>query len=95
MSLYALSVTFASVIFGYTKHYNAALYLSAAPLAGLAYLVFYGLRSDHHLFDTLLAALVLILLLWYSRRVITIARCYSALREGDDQDTPKRRLFKR
>ena len=95
MSLYALSVTFASVIFGYSKHYHAALYLSAAPLAGLAYLVFYGLGSDHHLFDTLLAALVLILLLWYSRRGITIARCYSALREGDDQDTPKRRLFKR
>ena len=95
ISLYALSVTFASVIFGYAKNYNAALYLSASPLAGLAYLVFYGLRSDHSLFDTLLVALVLNLILSYSLRVITIARCYSTLREGDDQDTPKRRLFKR
>ena len=95
ISLYALSVTFASVIFAYAKHYNAALYLSFAPLAGLAYLVFYGLRSDHSLFDTLLVALVLVLLLWYSRRIVRIARHYSTLREGDDQDTPKRRLFKR
>ena len=50
---------------------------------------------DHSLFDTLLVALVLVLLLWYSRRIISITRHYSSLREGDDQDTPKRRLFKR
>ncbi|MEE2802931.1 MAG: hypothetical protein VYB37_00615 [Pseudomonadota bacterium] len=94
ISLYALSVTCAAVIFCYAKSYAAALYLSAAPLAGLAYTIFYGIGSDRGLLDSLLVALVLIVLLCYSRRIITIARLYPTLTEGDDSDTPKRRLFK-
>ena len=74
--------------------YAAALYLSAAPLAGLAYTIFYGIGSDRGLLDSLLVALVLIVLLCYSRRIIAIARLYPTLTEGDDSDTPKRRLFK-
>ena len=46
MSLYALSVTFASVIFGYSKHYHAALYLSAAPLARLPRVLWASLRPS-------------------------------------------------
>lgn len=95
MALYAFTVTCTTVLFGYTKSYPAALYLSTAPLAGIAYLVFYGFGPDRHLIDTLLIGGVLVLLLWYSVRIIRVARIYPTLPEGGDDDTPRRRLFKR
>ena len=95
MALYAFTVTCSTVLFGYTKSYPAALYLSAAPLAGIAYLVFYGLGSERHLIDTLVIGGALALLLWYSVRIIRLARIYPTLPEGGDDDTPRRRLFKR
>ncbi|MCH2345768.1 MAG: hypothetical protein MK321_14820, partial [Pseudomonadales bacterium] len=76
IAVYGITVVFAAIAFGIAKHYFAALYLSATPLAGLVYLLIYGFRSDRHLVDTLLVGLVVLLLLWYSLRVIALARVY-------------------
>ena len=95
IAIYGITVLFASIAFGIAKNYYAALYLSATPLAGLAYLLIYGFRSDRHLVDTLLVALVVLLLLGYSLRVIRLARIYPKLRVPENEEQPRRRLFKR
>ena len=64
-------------------------------MAGLLYPLIYGFRSDRHLLDTLLVGLVVLLLLWYSLRVIALARVYPNLRKPETEEQPRRRLFKR
>ena len=95
IATYGITVVFAAIAFGIAKNYFAALYLSATPLAGLTYLLIYGFRSDRQLVDTLLVALVVLLLLWYSLRVIGLARIYPKLRVPENEEQPRRRLFKR
>ena len=95
MALYGITVVLAAIAFAIAKNYLAALYLSATPLAGLVYLLIYGFRTDRHLIDTLLVALVVLLLLWYSLRVIGLARIYPKLRVPENEEQPRRRLFKR
>ena len=95
MALYGITVVLAAIVFGIAKNYLAALYLSATPLAGLVYLLIYGFSSDRHLVDTLLVALIALLLLWYSMRVIALARVYPNLRKPENEEQPRRRLFKR
>jgi hypothetical protein len=95
MALYAFTVACAAAAFGSTKSYPAALYLSASPLAGICYLLFFGLGSERHLFDTLLVGSLLLLLLSYSRRIVTLARIYPTIPEAEDSEPPRRRLFKR
>ena len=43
----------------------------------------------------LLVALVVLLLLWYSLRVIRLARIYPTLTVPENEEQPRRRLFKR
>jgi hypothetical protein len=77
--LYGFSVVCAAVIFGIMKNYYAALYLSASPLASLAYLFFHGLSSDREKIDTLIVTILLLLLLRYSIRIVAIAKSYPSL----------------
>ena len=95
IAVYGITVVFAAIAFGIAKHYFAALYLSATPLAGLVYLLIYGFRSDRYFVDTLLVGLGVLLLLWYSLRVIALARIYPSLRKPENEEQPRRRLFKR
>jgi|TARA_B100001971_G_C18058782_1_gene466777 hypothetical protein len=95
IAVYGITVVFAAIAFGIAKNYLAAIYLSATPLAGLVYLLVYGFRSGRHLIDTLLVTLVVLLLLWYSLRVIALARIYPSLRKPENEEQPRRRLFKR
>ena len=95
MALYGFSVVCAAMVFGFGKSYAAALYLGTTPLAGLAYLLLYGFRSDRHLLDTLVVTVLVLLLLWYTLRITTVARIYPTLPEPGDDDSPRRRLFKR
>ena len=74
--LYGFSVVCAAVIFGIMKNYYAALFLSASPLASLAYLFFHGLSSDREKIDTLIVTILLLLLLRYSIRIVAIAKFY-------------------
>ena len=95
MAMYGFSVVCAAVLFAVVKSPAAALYLSATPLAGLAYLGVYGFRAERELLDTVIVAVVLLLLLRYSLRIVALARAYPELPEAPDDDTPRRRLFKR
>ena len=94
MALYGFSVVCAAVCFGVAKLYGGALYLSATPLAGLAYVLAYGL-GERELLDTLMVVAVLIVLLRYSLRIVALARDYPELPEAPDDDNPRRTLFKR
>ena len=95
MGMYAFSVVCATVLFGVAKSTAAALYLSATPLAGLAYVLAYGFGAERELLDTVLVCAVLLLLVRYSFRIVAISRAYPELPEAPDDDTPRRRLFKR
>ena len=95
IGLYGFSVVCACILFVYTKSYPAALYLSATPLAGLFYLFMYGFNSPRPRIDTIMVAMLLLVLLWYSLRLIGLARGYTHFPEPGDEKSPKRRLFKR
>ena len=82
--LYGFSVVCAAVIFGIMKNYYAALFLSASPLASLAYLFFHGLSSDREKIDTLIVTILLLLLLRYSIRIVAIAKFYPSFPIPDD-----------
>jgi hypothetical protein len=91
--LYGFTVVFASLLLNYTKMVPAAVYLGATPLAGLIYLMIYGIGSAREAVDTAVVTVVLLLLLWYSLRLVKIARQYPLLVEGNEE-SPRRRLFK-
>jgi hypothetical protein len=95
MAIYAFSVVCATVLFGIAKSSAAALYLSATPLAGFAYVLVYGFSEQREVLDTVIVCVVLLVLLRYSLRVVAISRAYSGLPEASADDAPRRRLFKR
>ncbi len=73
---YSFSVVCAAVLFGMMKSYPAALYLSATPLAGLAYVYVYRFGSGTAWVDTIFVTALLLLLLRYSVRIVSVARTY-------------------
>ncbi len=79
VAYYGFSVVCAAVLFGIAKTYAAALYLSATPLAGLAYLFFYGMGAERPTGDTVIVTIVLLVLLRYSVRIVAVARAYPGL----------------
>lgn len=93
VALYGFTVVCACLLLNYTKAVPAALYLGAAPLAGLAYLVLGGSGAEREPIDTAFVAGILLLLFWYSVRLVNLARSYPYLPEGEDAP-PRRRLFK-
>ena len=95
ITLYAITVVLAAITFGFAKTYYAAVYLSATPVAGLIYLLIYGFQSDRHRIDTLLVIFLVLLMLWYSLRVIRLARAYHSLPIPKGETQPRRRLFKK
>ena len=87
VSYYGFSVVCASVLFGILKNYTAALFLSATPLVGLAYLLLYGLGAERPAGDTLIVTIILLLFLRYSFRIINIARTYPFLSQSSTDET--------
>lgn len=90
-AFYGFSVVCAAALFGMLKNYHAALYLSATPLAALAYLFLYGFGAERARVDTIVVAGVLLLLLRYSLRIVALARAYPDLPEPTSEPTPRRR----
>ena len=76
---YGFSVVCAAVLFGFSKIYAAALYLSATPLVSLAYLWLYGVATERPLGDSIIVTLIILGLLRYSIRIVAIAKCYQDL----------------
>lgn len=95
MAMYAFTVVCAAVLFGIMKSPAAALYLSATPLAGFAYVLVYGFGEERELLDTVVVSAILLVLLRYSLRIVAISRAYPGLPEASAGDAPRRRLFKR
>lgn len=93
LGLYAFTVVAATVVFHYTKMFWSAVYVAAAPLMGLIYVLAYGFREDRIRMDSIIVGGVLVLLLLYAPRLLGIARAYPSMNEGDEPP-PRRRLFK-
>ncbi len=93
LGLYAFSVVAAAVVFNYTKLRAAAIYLAAAPLACLIFIIVYGFGGERVRPDTLIAGAIVIVLLLYAPRLIAIARAYPTMPPGE-APPPRRRLFK-
>jgi len=79
VAYYGFSVVCAAVLFGIAKTYAAALYLSATPVAGLAYLFLYGMSAERATADTVIVTVVLLLMLRYCVRIVAVARAYPGL----------------
>lgn len=94
VAFYAFSVVCAATVFGIGKSYVAALYLSATHLAGLAFVFLYGLGSEREMVDTIVVAVILVLLLRYSFRMVGIARLYPEMPEAPDSQAGRRRIFR-
>ena len=85
---YSFSVVIAAVLFGMLKSYPAALYMSATPLAGLVYLYFFRVGSKTAAIDTFVVTSLLVLLIFYSFRIVAVARSYPELPPAPPSDTP-------
>ena len=79
IAFYGFTVVCAAVLFIILKSYTAALYLSAPPAVALFYIYLYGLGSERAFFDTVVVTVILLLLLRYSWRIVTLARIYDEL----------------
>ena len=82
VSLYAMTVVCATVIFAFLKHYHAALYLGAVPVATLAYFFLYGLRPNLETIDRVFIIGFIVIWLRYSFRIVAIGRAYPDLPES-------------
>lgn len=76
VTFYGFTVVCAAVLFAIMKSYLAALYLSATPLAALAYVHIFGLGSERAVVDTLIVTVILLVLLRYSFRIVALAKLY-------------------
>ncbi|GHD46344.1 hypothetical protein GCM10017083_15360 [Thalassobaculum fulvum] len=90
---YAFTVVCACLLLHYTKAVPAALYLGTAPLVGLGYVAVAGRNAGRDPIDSAIVAAILIVLAWYSLRLVNLARRYPNLPESDAAP-PRRRLFK-
>ena len=79
VALYAFSVSCSAVLFGVTKHVQAAYYFALAPLATLLYLVLGGFPPNLASIDKWVLVGVCLALLRYSMRVVAIAKAYPNL----------------
>ena len=93
IGVYAFTVVVGAVILHYTKAFVAAIYVAAAPLACLVYVLFYGFSDDSVRSDSLIVLCIVAALLLYAPRLIGVARAYPGMPEGEEPP-PRRRLFK-
>lgn len=93
IGLYAFTVVCAAVVFHFTKVVPAAIVLAASPLAFVVFIVAYGFGPVRPVGDTVIVAVLVLALLFYSFRIVKVAQLYPSLPEGEEPP-PRRRLFK-
>lgn len=93
VGLYAFSVVAGAVILNYTKALFAAIYVAAAPLACLAFILIYGFSDERSRPDTFIVLCIVAVILIYAPRLIAVARSYPNMPEGDAPPA-RRTLFK-
>ena len=74
--VYAFTVCCAALILGFTRHPWAALWCALAPLAALLYFAVWGFHPGLELGDQALLVVVALGGLWYSRRLVAVARAW-------------------
>jgi hypothetical protein len=77
--IYAFTVCAAAVLLGFTRHPWAALWCAGAPLAALAYFAIWGFHPNLEVGDKTLLVVVALVWLFYSRRVVAVARAWQRL----------------
>jgi len=93
VGLYAFTVVSASVILYYAKLFWAAVYVAAAPAAGLVAVAAYGFMGDRARMDSIIVGGLLILLMLYAPRILQVVRSYPDMPEGVAPER-RRKLFK-
>ena len=81
-ALFSFTMICASVIFGFTKTYLAALWLSSAPVAAVAYFLVYGFRPSWASIDQIVVMLFVGCWIAYSLRIVAIGRRYDEMPEA-------------
>lgn len=82
-AVFSFTMICAAIVFGFTRHYLAALWLSSAPIAAIAYFVFYGFKPAWATIDQIVVLGFIGLWIVYSMRVVAIGKHYEDMPEPD------------
>jgi hypothetical protein len=82
MALFAASILAAAVLLHQRKHWLAAAYCLAAPVTLLGYFMFVGFSDRLGLLDKVLVFAMLLGWVWYTLRIVAIARGYADMPPG-------------
>jgi len=80
-ALFSFSCVCAAIIFGMTRHYLSALWLSTAPFAAIAYFVFYGFKPKWAVIDQVVVLAFVGVWILYSLRIVAIGKHYEDMPE--------------
>ncbi|MEZ5855332.1 MAG: hypothetical protein R3D67_11565 [Hyphomicrobiaceae bacterium] len=89
VTLIALGLCAAAIVFWATKHPFAAASVVVAPVAGLAYFWAYGFHPRIGEGDKVLLVIVMGLWLLYNWRMLSIARLYPEMPEPPPREPPR------
>jgi hypothetical protein len=92
-AIYCFTIVAAVVLVGSVKNAYAAIYAASAPIVVLVSLLIFGFPGKMVLVDQLVLLAVVLAMLRYMWRVITICRVYKLLPRRAPQDKTRRRLF--
>lgn len=82
MALFAASVLAAAVLLHQRRHWLTAAYCLSAPLGLLGYFMFAGFSDRLGLLDKVLVFGMLLGWVWYTLRIVAIARAYATMPPG-------------
>jgi hypothetical protein len=82
VSIYALSMVWAVILLGLTRHAWAAAYCACAPVAALLYFALFGFHPNLGPWDKVLLIGIVLVWLRYSWRVLMIVRAYPDMPPG-------------
>ncbi|MEM7408266.1 MAG: hypothetical protein AAF458_23455 [Pseudomonadota bacterium] len=85
VALYGFTIICAGVIFGFTKHYYAALWLSTAPAGAIGYLLVYGFKPKWAGIDQAVVIAFVLVWIFYSIRIVAIGRRFEHMSDGPTQ----------
>jgi hypothetical protein len=92
-AIYCFTIVAAVVLVGSVKNAYAAIYAASAPVVVLLSLLIFGFPGKMVLIDELVLLAIVLVLLRYMWRVITICRVYKLLPRRAPENKTRRRLF--
>ena len=92
-AIYCFTIVCAVVLVGTVKTVFAAIYAASAPIVVLLAVFFFGFPDGMALVDELVLLVVVLCLLRYAWRVITICRVYGLLPNRPVENKTRRTLF--